>query len=59
MYESMEALEDAIAVLKSEQERRQILAIIEKMREIGGRDTIMKLATCMMVEDYFKPKGAA
>lgn len=56
MYES---LEDAIAVLKSEQERRQILAIIEKMREIGGRDTIMKLAACMMMEENFKPKGAA
>jgi hypothetical protein len=45
MYE----LEDAIEVLKQEQERRQIMAIIRKIREMGGEDTIKTLAGYMMI----------
>jgi hypothetical protein len=45
MYE----FEDAIEVLKQEQERRQIMAIIRKIREMGGEDTIKTLAGYMMI----------
>jgi hypothetical protein len=43
------SLEDAIEVLRNEQERRQVMEIIRKMREIGGEDTILKLAGCILM----------
>ncbi len=42
-------LEDAMEVLKQEQERRQILAVIQKIREMGGEETIKMLAGYMMI----------
>lgn len=42
-------LQDAMEVLKQEQERRQIMAIIQKIRDMGGEDTIKTLAGYMMI----------
>ena len=46
--------EDAIEVLKQEQERRQIMAIIKQIRDMGGEETIKMLAGYMMIA----PKSA-
>lgn len=42
-------LEEAMEVLKQEQERRQIMAIIKMIRDMGGEDTIKTLAGYMMI----------
>ena len=42
-------LEEAMEVLKQEQERRQIMAIIQTIRDMGGEDMIKTLAGYMMI----------
>lgn len=52
-------LEDAMEVLKQEQERRQIMAIIQKIREMGGEKTIKMLAGYMMIAPEQQVKEGA
>lgn len=53
MYESVE--DALIEALKNERERAQMAELIKKIREIGGEETILKLAGCILMT----PKGAA
>jgi hypothetical protein len=48
MLYDLQSYEDAIAVLQDAKERQQIMAIIEKIREMGGANTLMVLAGYMM-----------
>lgn len=48
MLYDLQSYEDAIAVLQDAKERQQILKIIEKIREMGGANTLMVLAGYMM-----------
>ena len=52
-------LEDAMQVLKEEQERRQIMAIIQKIRDMGGEETIKMLAGYMMIAPKQQVKEGA
>jgi hypothetical protein len=47
MYD-LQSYEDAIAVLQDAKERQQIMAIIQKIRDMGGANTLMILAGYMM-----------
>jgi len=48
MLYDLQSYEDAIAVLQDAKERQQIMAIIEKIRDMGGANTLMVLAGYMM-----------
>ena len=52
-------LEDAMEVLKQEQERRQIMAVIQKIRDMGGEETIKMLAGYMMIAPKQQVKEGA
>ena len=53
MYESVE--DALIEALKNERERAQVVEIVKMIRKIGGEETILKLAGCILMT----PKGAA
>lgn len=48
MLYDLQSYEDAIAVLQDAKERQQIMAIIQKIRDMGGANTFMVLAGYMM-----------
>jgi hypothetical protein len=48
MLYDLQSYEDAIAVLQDAKERQQIMAIIQKIRDMGGANTLMILAGYMM-----------
>lgn len=47
MYESVE--DALIEALKNERERRQVVDIVNMLRKIGGEETILKLAGCILM----------
>ena len=51
MYD-LQSYEDAIAVLQDAKERQQIMAIIQKIRDMGGAETLMVLAGYMMTAGF-------
>ena len=52
-------LQDAMEVLKREQERRQIMSIIGTIRSMGGEDIILKLAGCILMSPKQSVKEGA
>jgi hypothetical protein len=48
MLYDLQSYEDAIAVLQDAKERQQIMAIIQKIRDMGGANTLIVLAGYMM-----------
>lgn len=52
MLYDLQSYEDAIAVLQDAKERRQIMAIIQKIRDMGGAETLMVLAGYMMTAGF-------
>lgn len=47
MYD-LQSYEDAIAVLQDAKEKQQIMEIIQKIRDMGGANTLIVLAGYMM-----------
>lgn len=57
MLYDLQSYEDAIAVLQDAKEKQQIMAIIQKIRDMGGTDTFVKLAGYMLTAGMPVQKG--